>query len=45
MRDFIIIAVLCLAGAGVADAVWLNGKNVGAVKQELGVVWSMVYRR
>jgi len=45
MRDFIIIAILCLLGAGIADAVWLDGKNLGAVKRELGIAWSVVFRR
>jgi len=45
MRDFIIIAIFCLAVAYVLDAVWLNGKNFGAVKQELGSSWSSVNRR
>ena len=36
MRDFIIVIVLALIAAFVADVVWLDGKYFGIVKSGLG---------
>ena len=37
MRDFIIVAVLCLVAAIVADYVWLGGQYSSKVMYELGL--------
>lgn len=45
MRDAIIVAVLCLAAAFIADRVWFGGKYFATTKQELGLDISAVRRR
>jgi hypothetical protein len=45
MRDFIIVAVLCLVAAIVADYVWLDGQYSSKVMHELGLDISSVNRR
>ena len=45
MRDFIIVAVLCILTAFVVDRVWLGGKYFGNVKPEWVLDFSaMKYR-
>jgi len=45
MRDFIIVAVLCLVAAIVADYVWLDGKYSRKVAHEFGLDISSINRR
>jgi hypothetical protein len=45
MRDFIIVAVLCLVAAIVADYVWLGGQYSSKVMNELGLDISSINRR
>ena len=45
MRDVIVVTILCLIAATVADFVWSGGKHVDAIKQELGLEISSVGRR
>ena len=45
MREFIIVTLLCLAAAVVADHMWLGGKYFGTVAHELGLDISSVNRR
>jgi len=45
MRDFIIVAVLCLVAAIVADYVWLGGKYSSKAMYELGLDLSSIIRR
>jgi hypothetical protein len=44
MRDFIIVAVLCLVAAIVADYVWLGGQYSSKVMYELGLDISSINR-
>jgi hypothetical protein len=44
MREFIIVTVLCLVAAVVADAVWFDGKYFGRVKDDIGFSFSSVNR-
>jgi hypothetical protein len=45
MREFIIVTLLCLATAIVADRLWFDGKYFNAFKYELGLDISSVKRR
>jgi len=45
MRDFIIVAVLCLLAAIVADYVWLGGQYSTKVMNYLGLDISSINRR
>ncbi len=45
MRDFIIVALLCLVAAIVADYVWLDGQYSSKVMHELGLDISLINRR
>jgi hypothetical protein len=45
MRDFIIVTILCLAAAIVADHFWLGGRYFGAVQHGLGLDMSSIKRR
>jgi hypothetical protein len=45
MRDFIIVAVLCLLAAIVADYVWLGGQYSTKVMYELGLDIRSINRR
>lgn len=45
MRDVIIVTVLCLVAAIVADHIWLNGKYFSKAKQELGLDISAARRQ
>ena len=45
MRDFIIVAVLCLVAAIIADYVWLDGQYSRKVMRELGLDISSINRR
>ena len=45
MKDFVVVALLCLVAAIVADQVWLHGKYTGAIKHSLGLDISSVNRR
>jgi hypothetical protein len=45
MRDFVIIAVLCLLAAFVTDRLWLGGKYSGHVTREWLLDFSSINRR
>ena len=45
MRDLIIVTVLALTAAFVADRVWFDGKYFGTVSHELGWNFSSVQRK
>ncbi|WP_157100110.1 hypothetical protein [Rhodoplanes sp. Z2-YC6860] len=45
MRDFIIITVLCLVAAIVADRMWLDGRYAGKITRQWGLDMSPSNRR